>query len=67
MARIGREGKEIITKCCSCQKIRDKAGEWRDVVEFRLDLDNTLFSHSVCPSCLVELYPEFASTIRLNL
>jgi hypothetical protein len=27
----------------------------------------TLFSHSVCPACLVDLYPEFASAIRLAL
>jgi len=67
MKRIRRDQKEILTRCCSCQKIQDNLGEWRDLPELRLDLKNTLFSHSVCPACLVDLYPEFASTIGLNL
>lgn len=67
MVKMRNDGKEIITRCCSCQKIRNKAGEWRDLIEFRLDMDNILFSHSVCPDCLVDLYPELASAMRLTL
>ena len=67
MARIRSEAKEIVTHCCSCQKIRSAAGEWQDAQAFGLDIKKTLFSHSVCPDCLAELYPEFVFAVGLNL
>ena len=67
MVRKRSAGKEIITQCCACQKIRNKAGKWQNLEALRLNLNKTLFSHSVCPACLVELYPEFVSAIGLNL
>lgn len=58
-------GKKIITRCCSCHKIRKRSGEWLDLENFRLNENKTLFSHTVCPACLVDLYPEFASSVHL--
>ena len=65
MLNIWSPGKEIIMQCCACYKVRNEAGEWQFVKEAPLD-KNTLLSHTVCPSCLVKLYPELASTIGLN-
>jgi len=66
MIDIWCNGKEIVIQCCSCQKVRNDAGEWQDVKEIRQG-ENTLFSHSVCPMCLVDLYPELVSAINLTL
>jgi hypothetical protein len=52
-------GKEIIIRCCSCQKIFTEAGGWQDLEPGRQDQNKTLFSHSVCPACVKELYSEF--------
>lgn len=67
MVKRRNDGKKIITRCCSCQKIRNKAGEWLDLEKSRLDIKKTLFSHSVCPACLVDLYPEIAPAVGLTL
>lgn len=67
MLKILCFGKKIITQCCSCQRIRNDNGDWQDPGEVGLDNNNTLFSHSVCPVCLVELYPELVSAIGINL
>jgi hypothetical protein len=67
MARKRSMGKEILTQCCSCQKIRNSAGEWQELKKMGPDLKKTLFSHSICPDCLLKLYPEFVSAVELNL
>jgi hypothetical protein len=67
MVRKRSNGKAIFTRCCSCQKIRNDTGGWQDEKEFRLDLNKTLFSHSVCPVCLGKLYPEYRFRIGANL
>ena len=66
MMRKKSKGKEIITQCCACQKILDKQGKWQVLDEYWVDINQTLFSHSVCPVCLRDLYPEYASAIGLN-
>lgn len=61
-----REGKEIITQCCSCQKILDQNGKWQILDDYWVDINHILFSHSVCPVCLQDLYPEYVSAIGQN-
>ena len=61
MTREGIDSKEIITRCCSCQKILNEAGGWQNVAEYSEEMNETVFSHSVCPACLVILYPDFVS------
>jgi len=68
MARKTVSGKEIIIRCCSCKKFRNDAGQWQDPTTPGMEPQKALFSHSVCPSCLAELYPEFSSlVVRLDL
>jgi len=59
-------GKEIITRCCSCQKILNAAGEWQDVEECFEEKNEIVFSHSVCPACVVILYPELVFPAALT-
>jgi len=47
----------ILPICSFCKKIRDDKGYWNQVevyIEARSDAD---FSHSICPDCLKEHYP----------
>jgi hypothetical protein len=54
-------GKEIIIRCCSCQKIRNEAGRWQELPGVSGQMPESVFSHGVCPACLVILYPDLAS------
>ena len=65
MKSILGPGKKIIMQCCACYKVRNASGEWQFVKETPPD-NNTLLSHTVCPDCLVKLYPDLASAIGLN-
>ena len=65
MTRKWSDGKEIITRCCSCQKILNGAGAWQDLEECPEEMNEIVFSHSVCPACLVLLYPELVSPAAL--
>lgn len=58
MTRHWSNGQEIITKCCSCQKVLNAAGVWQDVEESPGQMHETVFTHSVCPACVLVLYPE---------
>jgi hypothetical protein len=61
VTREWSNGKEIMIRCCSCQKILNAAGSWQDLEESPEQTQMTLFSHSVCPACLVILYPDLVS------
>ena len=65
MMREWSGGKEIVTRCCSCQKILNAAGAWQDLEESPEQSNKIVFSHSVCPACLVILYPELVSPAAL--
>ena len=48
----------IIPICANCKKIRDDEGFWEQVETFIEHHSNAIFSHSICPDCLTELYPQ---------
>lgn len=49
---------ELLPICASCKKIRDDKGYWHQVEEYLNKKNDMLFSHSICPDCARELYPE---------
>ena len=49
----------IIPICANCKKIRDDQGYWNQVEAYVRDHTEAEFSHSICPECMKELYPEF--------
>ncbi|MBN2790768.1 MAG: PAS domain-containing protein [Candidatus Delongbacteria bacterium] len=51
----------IIPICSSCKKVRDDEGYWAQVEEYLSTRSDAKFSHSICPDCLKELYPEIAA------
>ena len=46
----------IIPICSNCKKIRDDKGYWNILESFIEKHSDALFSHSVCPDCMKELY-----------
>jgi CheY-like chemotaxis protein len=48
----------IIPICAACKKIRDDQGYWQQLEGYINDHSNAKFSHSICPACAKELYPE---------
>ena len=49
----------FIPICSSCKQIRDDKGFWSQVESFITKHSEAKFSHSICPKCAKELYPEF--------
>jgi hypothetical protein len=43
--------------CSNCKKIRDDRGEWLQIEEFITDHSAAEFTHSLCPGCMMQLYP----------
>ena len=51
----------LLPICSSCKKIRDDQGYWRTLEKYITEHSEAQFSHGLCPECLKQLYPEFAS------
>jgi len=49
----------LLPICASCKNIRDEEGYWHRVEEYVSDHSEADFSHSVCPQCARQLYPEY--------
>jgi len=54
----------IIPVCSSCNKIRDDKNEWLTMVDYMNSHTEAELSHTLCPTCIVELYPEFADKLN---
>lgn len=49
----------IIPICSCCKRIRDANGTWQSPEGFIHQYCDVQFSHSICPQCQTELYPEY--------
>ena len=50
--------KNLIPICSLCKKIRDDDDYWTSVEVYFNTYISVDFTHSLCPECIVELYPE---------
>ncbi len=74
LERMNRELKEALNTinqlqgmlpiCSHCHKIRDDEGYWHRVEEYIEKHADVTFTHSLCPDCLVDLYPEYADKVK---
>jgi PleD family two-component response regulator len=48
----------ILPICSFCKKIRSDSGEWQKIESYIRNNSDANFSHSVCPECMQEHYPE---------
>jgi len=53
----------LLPICSRCKKIRDDQGYWQSVEEYIADHSEAHLSHSLCPKCIEELYPEMADKL----
>ena len=49
----------ILPICSSCKKIRDN-GFWYEIEHYIASHSQAEFSHSICPDCEEDLYPEYS-------
>ncbi len=57
----------ILPLCGHCKKVRDAQGEWKPVELYLHEQTGTEVSHSLCPDCVVELYPDYAQRYAEDL
>ena len=48
----------LLPICSHCKKIRDDKGYWRQIELYIKERSETEFTHSICPDCAANLYPE---------
>ena len=49
--------KNMLPICSSCKKIRDDEGNWHQLESYIHSQTGTEFSHSMCPDCMEQWYP----------
>ena len=49
----------LLPICMSCKKIRDDQGYWNQIETYIRSHSQAEFSHSLCPECAHQLYPEY--------
>ena len=58
MAKVQTLG-GLLPICANCKKIRDDKGYWNRLEAYIQKHSEAEFTHSICPDCVAELYPEF--------
>ena len=48
----------ILPICSTCKKIRDDEGSWKRMESYIYENSEAEISHSICPDCAKELYPD---------
>jgi hypothetical protein len=48
----------LLPICANCKKIRDSEDYWHQVEAYISEHSDAEFSHSICPECAKELYPD---------
>jgi ligand-binding sensor domain-containing protein len=54
----------LLPICASCKKIRDDKGYWNQMETYIQNNSEADFSHSICPTCMEKLYPEYVEKTR---
>lgn len=49
----------LVPICANCKSIRDDQDNWHPIEHYLIRHPETEFSHSICPKCMQELYPDF--------
>ena len=61
-----REKDRMLPLCSHCHSIRHSNDEWEELPSFLDKLLHSSCSHSICPACIEEFYPELAGSIFLS-
>ena len=49
----------FVPVCANCMDIRLPNNEWIRMDQHQCGISNITYSHTICPECAKELYPEF--------
>ena len=49
----------LLPICASCKNVRDDKGYWNQIDEYLNEHTDAEFSHSICPTCVKKLYPDY--------
>lgn len=49
----------LLPICASCKQIRNELGEWEVMEKYISAHSEAQFSHSVCPQCARQIYPQY--------
>jgi sigma-B regulation protein RsbU (phosphoserine phosphatase) len=61
-----KELKGLLPICMFCKKIRKDKNYWQQVEEYLAEHTDADFSHSLCPECLEEHYPDYVNRKRVQ-
>jgi PleD family two-component response regulator len=50
----------LIPMCSSCRNIRNDSGYWQGVEDYLTQNSDLMVSHTLCPGCMIKLYPDLA-------
>ena len=50
----------MVPICSKCKSIRDQSGQWHPIEHYFIKHPEAKFSHSICPKCTKELYPDLS-------
>ena len=56
----------LIPICAQCKSIRDDSGYWQKLEKYITENSEAQFSHSVCPDCIKDLYPEYYNKEKMK-
>lgn len=51
----------LLPICAHCKKIREDDGSWVSIEKYITEHSEAEFSHGLCPDCVKELYPQYAT------
>jgi len=52
----------FIPICANCKKIRTQEEQWEQMETYITKHSLARFSHSICPDCMKQLYPDFCNS-----
>lgn len=56
----------LLPICASCKKIRDDKGYWNQIEYYIQEHSEAEFTHSICPECTKQLYPQLYGDDNIN-
>ncbi len=56
----------LLPICAKCKNIRDDQGLWNRIETYISKHSETRFSHTLCPDCIRELYPDLVDELDLE-
>lgn len=57
----------LLPICAKCKNIRDEEGVWNRIEKYFSQHFDAGFTHSYCPDCIRELYPDVADDVLVEL